>query len=275
MQRRLTAQAYSDRLQRVAVYIHAHLDEPLDLERLAGIACFSPYHFHRIYRACMGETLAETLARLRLQRAATQLARSARPIAAVAKAAGYASPAAFTRAFGASYGYSPAAFRARWRPTANGEKPMPVVIQDRAPMRIAAVPHKGPPQQIGAAFDRVMAWAGPRGITVPPAVGVALYLSDMSVTPAAETEALAGLSVGPEVGADETVAIRDIAGGRHAVLLFKGPYAKLMEGYDELLAWLPASGEEPAHAPMFEVSLNDPRNTAPDELLTEICLPLR
>ncbi len=275
MQKPLTQASYSERLQRVAAHIHRHLDAPLDLERLAQVACFSPYHFHRIYRACLGETVAETLARLRLQRAAMQLTRSQRPIAAIARAAGYASVAAFTRAFGASHGRSPAAFRAEGKAARSGEKTMPVVIQDRAPMRIAAVPHLGPPQQIGAAFDKIMAWAGPRGITVPPAAGVALYLSDMSATPPAEQKALAGLTVGPEVASDETVTIHEVGGGRHAVLLFQGPYAKLGEGYDELFAWLPKSGEEPAHAPMVEVNLNDPRTTAPEALLTELCLPLK
>ncbi len=270
-----TAASYSERLQRVAGYVHAHLDEPLDLKRLAAIACFSPYHFHRVYRACLGETVVETLARLRLQRAATQLARSSRRIADIAKAAGYGSIPAFSRAFRASYGYSPGAFRARWRPNFTEGDPMPVVIQTRPPLRVATVPHQGPPQQIGAAFDRIMAWAGPKGITVPPAAGVAVYLSDMSVTPAAEQKALAGLTVGAEIGADETVSIHEVPGGRHAVFLFKGPYAKIMEGYRELFAWMPASGEEPAHRPMFEVNLNDPRTTAPDELLTELCLPLR
>jgi AraC family transcriptional regulator len=275
MQRSLTAHAYSERLQRVAAHIHAHLDEPLDLDRLAAVACFSPFHFHRIYRTCMGETVAETVARLRLQRAAMQLARSPRPVGEIARAAGYASQAAFSRAFRASYGAGPAAFRRERGVPSRGDPRMTIVIQDRAPMRIAAVPHKGPPQQIGAAFDKVMAWAGPRGITVPPSAGVALYLSDMSVTPAADQRALAGLTVGPDVAADDTVSIREVPGGRHAVLLFKGPYARLPQAYDEFFTWLPTSGEEPGDAPFFEISLNDPRTTSPEELLTEICLPLK
>ena len=272
-----TAASYSERLQRVASYIHAHLDEALDLDRLAAIACFSPYHFHRVYRACLGETVAETLARLRLQRAATQLARSLRPVAGIARGAGYGSTPAFSRAFRTSYGYSPGAFRARWRPNFNGGDPMPVLIQTRPSIRVAAVPHQGPPQHIGAAFDRLMAWAGPKGITVPPALGVAVYLSDMKrhVRPPSRRRSPDSTMVGSAVEADETVTIHEVSGGRHAVFLFKGPYAQIMEGYRELFAWLPASGEEPAHRPMFEVNLNDPRTTAPDELLTELCLPLR
>lgn len=283
MTKPLTAQDYTRRLSRVAAYIYAHLDEPLELEELAEIACFSPFHFHRIYHAAMGETVTETVSRHRLQRAAMQLARSAQPIADIARHAGYSSDAAFNRAFRAAYGRPPAAFRAERlsssAPTVTGDNTgdavMPVEIKDRQPMRIAAVQHRGPPKEIGRAFERVVAWAGPRGISLPPSVGVALYLDDMSITPPQDQRALAGLTVGPEVTEDDVVTIAEVPGGRHAVLLFKGPYAQLNQAYNELFTWLPSSGEEPADRPMFEVNLNDPRTTPPAELLTEICLPLK
>jgi transcriptional regulator GlxA family with amidase domain len=57
---------YAERVQRVVDYLAEHLDETLDLEVLARVACFSPYHFHRIYRALLGETVSDTLRRLRL-----------------------------------------------------------------------------------------------------------------------------------------------------------------------------------------------------------------
>ena len=269
-----TARAYADRLMRVTSHMHAHLDDPLDLARLADIACLSPYHFHRIYRAMICETIMETLSRMRMQRASNGLAGSQLSIAEIAKQAGYGSVQAFTRAFRASFGTSPAVFRARRQPKL-GDPPMPVEIQDRPPLRIACVSHRGPPQTIGAAFDRVVAWAGPKRVTMPPAWGVAVYLSDMMTVPAADQQALAGLTVGPDVAADETVSIHEVPGGRYAVLLYKGPYAHIGKGYEELFGWLPTSGEEPADRPCHEVNLNDPRQTAPEDLLTELCLPLK
>lgn len=279
MSRTATAAGYAQRLQRVADHIWDHLDEPMDLAELAGIACFSPHHFHRIYRNAVGETVAETLVRLRLQRAARQLAWGDLPVARIARQAGYGSTAAFSRAFRASYGRPPSAFRADKPPCAaeplSGAIVMKVEIQDRGAMRLATVPHRGPPQTVGRAFDKLMAWAGPKGLTVPPHVGVALWLSDMMTTPPEDQRAIAGLTVGPEVQGDDTVTIHEVPGGRHAVVLYKGPFAHIGRGYDVLFSWLPGSGEEPADRPLFEVNLNDPRRTPPDELLTEICLPLK
>lgn len=45
------------------------MDDALDLYRLAEQASFSPYHFHRVYAALMGETMTETLRRMRMHRA--------------------------------------------------------------------------------------------------------------------------------------------------------------------------------------------------------------
>ena len=67
-----------------------------------------------------------------------------------------------------------------------------------------------------------------------------------------------------------------LAGGRHAVLHYRGPYAGLMAGYTQLYGtWLPTSGQEPRDAPPFELYLNSPMETAPADLLTDICVPLR
>jgi AraC family transcriptional regulator len=67
-----------------------------------------------------------------------------------------------------------------------------------------------------------------------------------------------------------------LKGGRHAVLTYTGPYAGLPAAYDQLYSvWLPASGEEPADSPTFEVYRNSPMDTAPDDLVTELYLPLK
>jgi AraC family transcriptional regulator len=48
--REATAIDYADRVRRVREYITERLDDELRLEDLASVACFSPFHFHRIFR---------------------------------------------------------------------------------------------------------------------------------------------------------------------------------------------------------------------------------
>lgn len=63
MDKTTTWARYEERLSRITAYIHDHLDEEIDLQKLAEIACLSPYHWHRNYRVVQGETIAVTVTR--------------------------------------------------------------------------------------------------------------------------------------------------------------------------------------------------------------------
>jgi AraC family transcriptional regulator len=91
---------YASRLNRVLDHIDQHLADPLELATLAEVAHFSPYHFHRLFAAWMGETLGEYLRRRRLEIAAQRLAANAQlPVLNVALEVGFGSGEAFARAF--------------------------------------------------------------------------------------------------------------------------------------------------------------------------------
>jgi AraC family transcriptional regulator len=284
--RAATVLGYGRRIERVVAHIAANLDAPeLDLAELAAVACLSPHHFHRVYRSVTGETAADTLRRLRLHRAAAELVNGGEgdePVAAIARRAGYGSAAALTRAFAAAYGVPPAAYRRRGRPTTGGTNAMhhdsgdgEVTIRHLEPVRLAALRHVGPYTEIGPTFQRLYAWAAPRGLLRPGTRFLAVYHDDPTAVPAQRLRSDACLSVGPEVGPEGDVAIVEVPGGRHAVLVHRGPYAEIEGAYRRLFgAWLPASGEEPADRPCFDEYLNDPRSTPPSDLLTAICLPL-
>ena len=90
---------YEERLLRVLAHIHDHLDGDLSLDALADVACMSRFHWHRVFRAMTGETLADVVRRIRLSRAANALVREDRPIEEIAARYGYSGPAGFSRAF--------------------------------------------------------------------------------------------------------------------------------------------------------------------------------
>jgi AraC family transcriptional regulator len=69
----ITLQDYKQRLLRVLVHIQQQLDRPLSLEELARLAHFSPFHFHRVFKGMLGESVQSHLRRLRLERSAARL----------------------------------------------------------------------------------------------------------------------------------------------------------------------------------------------------------
>ena len=84
------------------------------LAAVAREACLSPFHFHRCFRACFGETPHQYLSRLRLEEAAGCLRCTTRPVAEIAVAVGFESPAHFSRAFKRRFGATPQQYRRGW-----------------------------------------------------------------------------------------------------------------------------------------------------------------
>ncbi|MGZ4813538.1 MAG: helix-turn-helix domain-containing protein, partial [Terriglobales bacterium] len=89
--RAVTLQDYKRRILQVLAHIQQHLNDPLSLDELAALACFSPYHFHRIFSGMVGESVKEYVRRLRLERAAGQLKLGSASVIEIALDAGYES----------------------------------------------------------------------------------------------------------------------------------------------------------------------------------------
>lgn len=106
-----TLQAYARSIEDVKRYIREHIDGTLTREVLAEVAGFSVPHFHRVFKACIGENVSDYVRRERLVRAGRKLRMGAVDITAVALAAGYDTHAAFGKAFKQQFGLSPSEFR--------------------------------------------------------------------------------------------------------------------------------------------------------------------
>jgi AraC family transcriptional regulator len=108
---------YVGRINRVMDYIEANLDGDLSLRTLARVANFSAFHFHRIFRSIVGETLYQFIQRRRLEKAASFLrGNPAKPITEIAFDCGFSSSATFARAFKEAFGVSASQWRDRDHP---------------------------------------------------------------------------------------------------------------------------------------------------------------
>lgn len=106
---------YLSRLNRTIDYILSHSHEDLDLARLAEVACFSKFHFHRIFRAILGETVNEFVQRIRLEKALGQLIlHKFKSITDIALDNGFSSSQNFARSFKAQYDITPSQARAEY-----------------------------------------------------------------------------------------------------------------------------------------------------------------
>ncbi len=296
----VTRKDYERRLQRVLKFIRQDLNQELDLAQLAKIAHLSPYHFHRIFRGMTGESIANHVKRLRLERAASDLLYVQKPVTDAAFDAGFETPESFSRAFKASFGIAPSRYRQEshlcfpdtapkglWTAATDiridrlwddKERPMNlnVQIEKYEKIHIAYVQHKGPYEAVEPAFDRLFELAEENGLWGGRDAEI-LMLShdDPNVTESKYLRADAGIVITDLTRDVGEMKKQTIAAGQFAVAHFTGAYSDLNEAYDWIYgSWLPDSGREAADQPTIEIYHNDPVDVNEDELLTEVRIPL-
>lgn len=292
---------YRRRVCRAMNFISEHIDRELTLEEIARAAHFSPFHFHRIFRAVTGETVFGFLRRLRLERAANRLlSHPGEEITTVAMECGFSSSQNFAKAFRARFGMSPSAFRGskggnkaskegvalsmRVRQDAGMVKmvsPQPersrIMIRAEAKempkWHVAYVRKMGPygKETCEAAFGELMRWAGPRGLAGKgPMLGV--YWDNPEVTAPEQCRTDACLVVPEGTNTEAPVAVQDIAGGPHAICEFEIPITGFQQAWDEAFRWLVESGLECADRPCYEFYHDD---CSGKTCRVDICIPLK
>jgi len=294
------AGGYAARILRVLVHLQSRLDDELSLDELAAVACFSPFHFHRVFRGLVGESVMAHVRRLRLERAAHHLRQTRRPVGEIALDAGYEAPEAFARAFRSAFGSSPSAYRrtraaaaARlgapsgihfdpehaappFSPFTGKEQRMKLEIRSLPPQRVAFLRHVGPYDQVGETWERLGDWVGSELLFGPSTLMLGVCWDDPEVTPAEKIRYDACVTVEDGFAPSGAIGVQTLPGGEYAVTLHEGPYSGLGETYAALFSReIPRLGREAGDPPTLEVYLNDPESTEPEDLLTEVCVRLR
>lgn len=104
-------------LERVCEALRDQLDrQDLRIADLAAEARVHPVHLARVFRAYFETSPGQYLRRLRVERAAEQIASSDRPLADIAAAVGFADQSHLSRVFKAHMGCTPGAWRRRNKP---------------------------------------------------------------------------------------------------------------------------------------------------------------
>jgi len=295
-------------MHRVLAYIDEHLEQPLDLNTLAEVAHFSPFHFHRLFSAWMGETFGDYLRRRRVEVAAMRLAAHPRTrILNIALSVGFGSAEAFTRAFKSRFGCSPTVWREEQyllrnansnSGQANGKRSqalqatfvehevsgnpnketiMKVALVDRQPATIAYLRHLGPYGEPIARFwqETYIPWAVTHKLGADHA-RYGISHDDPSITAPEQCRYDACAEVAPDFVATGGALKTTVPGGKYAVLKFRGTVEQVGEAWAALLRdWLPSSGLQLDSRPCFEYYPEGaPSECETGEFECEICVPV-
>jgi AraC family transcriptional regulator len=296
-----TEKEYARRIDAALQFIEQNLGEEIPLARLASVACFSPFHFHRIFSAMVGEPPGEYVRRLRLEKTARLLANDLFPtVTDIALSCGFATSALFCRQFKARFGVSPTA----WRKSKNGQsrrkigkaralpsgydagrrrtmrKAPTVRVEDVASFHVAYVRHmKGYEESAGIekAFQTLFSWAGPRGFLSPDMRTMGMSFDDPEVTPKDTCRYYACVAVDERAEPEGEVGIMAIRPGTYAIARFSGGSDAFKKAYAFMYGqWLPQSGYQPDDAPSLESYVGEPGGTpAKRRFVFDLLIPVK
>jgi AraC family transcriptional regulator len=287
MNKTTTVKDYHERINKVLEYINSHLDEKLDLNILADYSNFSPFHFHRIMRAYLNDSIGNYIIRVRLETAARLLRFGKDPIGDIAFAVGYENIAGFSKAFKKRFGMSPAVFRiSKGKMNILPENVEPLIIKDmelkekisaekeRKVVYVQSIGKYGD-KGTGESWNKIVTFAKSKRLFGMRTEFIGISHDDPDVTTPEKCRYDACITVTKNVEPDGEVGVKTIEGGKYAIFRLKGPYEKLSDAYRYIyMEWLPRSNVKTRNIPCFEKYLNNPGNAKPAKLLTEIYVPI-
>ncbi len=282
---------YTRRINLALRFVEDHYGEDVGLKEIADAAFFSPYHFHRIFKAIRGEGPVDYLRRIRLEKAAVLLAiRPEETITHIALETGFSSSAVFARAFVERFGVSAGAYRKshgsfqrkavsttkarviRGHGEAGGKHPdarYGFLRMRRMPaLRLACVHSMagyGPP--IEAAWRKLLAWAYPRGIVNPDSRLYGIPLDDPEVTSGGKCRYFAAISIPSTIVPDGAIELFLVKPSCYAEFSYEGKLKGFQSFYNWVYGeWLPESGYLPADRPTLEEYAPEPPDASSNRI---------
>lgn len=293
---------YKKQIYKAINYIADNLNRNLSLEEIAGAANFSTFHFHRIFKTAVGETVGVFTKRLRLEMAANRLishSSTSQTITDVAIEFGFSSSQNFAKAFRKHFNQTPSEFKKSKignKKSRDGnalsiqsvynklnmvnrerinETIRNVKVKHVHEYRVAYVRMLGNYDKLthDIAFEELMKWAIPKGLCETEKF-FGVYWDNPEVTPKNKCRVDACISLPPFHGTGNTIGSQVIGGGRYAVYSVKVINDNFKQPWDELFSWIVANGYECHDSPNFQRYRNDGRYHTERAWLVDLYVPL-
>lgn len=299
---------YTFRINQTIDFIEKNYHKQLTLEELAEVACFSRFHFTRIFYSQIKETPFQFINRIRLEKAAYLI--SSNPeinFSEVAHYCGYSDLAVFSRNFKKFFNLSPTQYRKTRisnigqtdsnsnqtevysgtyfcsrnnlnERSTNMELNKGVSIKAFPKMNVAYIRHIGPYQGDETLFERLwnelFTWAGPRGLlNGNDFKALVIYHDDPNLTDEAKLRMSVCITVPEATKVNGKVGKMELEGGKYAVARFELTAQDFGKAWNWVYAeWLPSSGYQPDDKPAFEMYPEEPRD---GKFVVDICIPVK
>ncbi len=293
---------YKSRMNRVFKYIDQNLDSDLSLEIISGVAFFSPFHFHRIFKSLTGETLNEYVTRKRVEKSAIDLIHSKLGITDITLKNGFSCNSAFTRTFRKFYGVSPTQFKrenmnrhtriSRIKSKNGQDNPdrgeyfciienlkkwtqMNAKIEMRTfpKIHLAYVSVIGP-DKLPDAYQGLLAWAATTGLMNEAAKLITIYHDSLKITDEQKARMSACITLNGPAKADGAMALTTIEAGNFLVGSYEIELKDFEQAWTGLFIWMNENGYQKRDGNPFEIYHNDFNEHPERKCIVDFCIPV-
>ncbi|OBX27260.1 AraC family transcriptional regulator [Gelidibacter algens] len=295
---------YIKRINKVLKYIDDNLDKDLSLEKLSAIACYSPFHLHRLFKAYTNETLNSFITRKRIEKTASVLIHKKEiTITELALSYGFNSNSSFTRAFKKSYGVSPSEFKrlsintyskigkvqsknGQVRPTFEDyicnmnhhnrwiEMNAKIEIKEIEKLDLAFLTQIGV-SGLHNAFDKLVKWAKPKGLFENPNVKMArIYHDSFKITEPEKVRMSACVVLNEPIEVSGEIGLTVIEKGKCIVGHFEIEPKDFGKSWKALFVWMNENGFKKADKNPFEIFHNNFREHPENKSIVDFYIPV-
>ena len=297
-------------IRKVIAYIQENLQEDVSLEKLSTIACFSPFHFQRIFSQYVGESPKQYIMRLRLERIAHYL--KLYPGLSINDASfqsGFSSSSTFIRAFKKYYGVTPEMFRTLsydeiskigtskpnksksfalnpseiWSMKLTTEEDpgltsgLNIEVKTIRSLKVAYLDsHLGDEDAIAAVFKTLTRWAEPRDLITRDTQFIGIMLDMPFFTEYAKCRYRACITLPDDVTLSKDTQVSTIPEGKYATFSMKGTIQSVFKSLMIFShGWLEESGYQIAEITGFELYTQNPAKQPYENIQRQIFIPIK
>lgn len=264
---------YVSCINKVQDYIESNIASELSLNVISDVANFSPFHFHRVFKVVMGESLFQFIQRTRLERAAGLLIKDGQlHISRIAADCGFLNQSVFSKAFKNHFGCSASDFR---KTHSSGcikntcyfkkqEKPIQkldytVRIEELQDINVVYIrytgPYKGDSALFSYLFEKLYRWGNSKGlIHFPNTKAIVMYHDNYDITQAHKLRLSACFTVKSHFEPEGEFGSMIIPGGKYGVGYFELDDTQYQQAWDLMYGeWLISSRYRPDDRNSFEL----------------------
>jgi AraC family transcriptional regulator len=235
-------------------------------------------------KAYTGEPVGVYIIRVRVETAAKLLRYSEMSVGEIAYRVGYDTPSSLSKVFRMFYSISPI----EYRNNKNYTIMKPVQLNENLNLKAPKILTLEPKQAIylkltgnyqtldfSGAWNRLWQFVKENKLFSAGIEHIAIYHDDPKVTEESKLRTDVCLVLPRKAEPKGEIGVKTIEGGKYAMFLYTGSYEHLGAVYDTIYAkWLPESGQKLRDCHCFEKYINNPGNTPPEKLKTEIYVPV-